>query len=121
MRISDWSSDVCSSDLQHQYVSPVGAPLETVGRPRIETSDRRGGLRVIERRDPDVEDTVQRVEKGQLPAVGADLQFGIGGRSKKRVARPPQGPLGRIRPGDRKGVGAGKSVSVRVSHGGGRN
>src|SRR3546814_8468893 len=98
MRISDWSSDVCSSDLhdlrlhdgigghvddgslfkvgdpelallsaadilQHQYVSPVGAPLETVGRPRIETSDRRGGLRVIEQRDPDVEDTVQRSEE----------------------------------------------------------
>src|SRR3546814_17974934 len=98
MRISDWSSDVCSSDLhdlrlhdgigghiddgslfkvgdpelalllaanilQHQYVSPVGAPLETVGRPRIETSERRGGLRVIERRDQDVEDHVQRVEK----------------------------------------------------------
>src|SRR3546814_21099129 len=112
MRISDWSSDVCSSDLQHQYVSPVGAPLETVGRPRIETSDRRGGLRVIERRDPDVEDTVQRVEKGQLPAVGADLQFGIGGRSKKRVARHQQGAR-------QSGV-EGKSVSGRVELGGRR-
>src|SRR3546814_5386686 len=92
--------------LQQQSVSRVGAPLETVGRPRIETSDRRGGLRVIERRDPDVEDTVQRVEEGQLPAVGADLQFGIGGRSKKRVARHQQGPLDRDR----------KSTRLNSSH-----
>src|SRR3546814_7372564 len=33
MRISDWSSDVCSSDLEHKGVGPENALLQALGHP----------------------------------------------------------------------------------------
>src|SRR3546814_6902155 len=41
MRISDWSSDVCSSDLNEHLAGATFAPNGAVGYPRILSPDRR--------------------------------------------------------------------------------
>src|SRR3546814_19703577 len=88
MRISDWSSDVCSSDL--------GGPARPCRRRRTRPEARRPARR-------------------ERPCRWS------GGRSECRA--PARSSCGRPvppRPGDRKSVVEGKSVSVRVDLGGGR-
>src|SRR3546814_5756131 len=46
MRISDWSSDVCSSDLRRQGVESGGVTGALAGRERPDQRDRRGGRTV---------------------------------------------------------------------------
>src|SRR3546814_18742977 len=92
MRISDWSSDVCSSDLHQQHEQEA-----EIGR-----ADR--DLAQAQRVDQ------QRVQRAQQDhAAGADQQQVVG--QQQGFAR------GR---GDRKSVVEGKSVSVRVDLGGRR-
>src|SRR3546814_16161729 len=131
MRISDWSSDVCSSDL----------PLVEVAQ------DRESGRAIVVepgQRDLCVE---PRNGAGRRAARRTDQRFGSGrvagesvGRRHQRLGRPGDRGVergiwrdrcGRRRYGlveaqllvgarqqDRKSVGEGKSVSVRVDHGG---
>src|SRR3546814_5179907 len=116
MRISDWSSDVCSSDL----------------RPRAQ--DR--GPEAL--RDPGGQDD----EEGEKYRVEEAQSVGVEHRGKRRRRRDHGGERGdpkkQARParhdhegslpaltnargsGDRKRVVSGKSVSVRVVHGGRR-
>src|SRR3546814_9489754 len=77
MRISDWSSDVCSSDLFH----PLQASLRNERAPSIP------GLR---QRQPDPRDRCRY----RLPALGAP-----GGRNRVHLAIPGSGPgrLDRLR------------------------
>src|SRR3546814_19749412 len=95
MRISDWSSDVCSSDLTRGIA--LGRALEQpqADRPLEQKSRRRG-----DRHD-------QQREKRQAPAFGHSS-------SPTRFFHPATGK------GDRKSVVSGKSVSVRVDLGGRR-
>src|SRR3546814_1430433 len=86
LRISDWSSDVCSSDLRGRQLGSV----------------RRGGHR-----------------RGQLPASREQRHFPERSESGQLHDPQPDHP-DRSRPGDRKSVVSGKSVSVRVDLGGRR-
>src|SRR3546814_16084995 len=97
MRISDWSSDVCSSDLEALEIAKAVARLAAVG---VEM-DERQTIRVgppVAGVDSDV------VVHGHLPAES---------RCQLLVAR-------RLRY-DRNSVVSGKRVSVRVDLGGRRN
>src|SRR3546814_16866541 len=97
MRISDWSSDVCSSDLGLVLRGPgaAGADRARAG------PDRRAAVA----QDPG------RPRRGRVPA--ADLH--------EAARRPPDGVLRTDRAADRKSVVQGKSESVRVDLGGRRN
>src|SRR3546814_13592463 len=97
MRISDWSSDVCSSDLaaRHGFVRACrgrlsgDAPVAQGPSDAIPAPGLRGGRR-------------------------AELRPDCGGEERDA------GEAGRRGAGDRKSVGEGKGVSVRVDLSGGR-
>src|SRR3546814_14206572 len=100
MRISDWSSDVCSSDLIR--AAPRRGPSPASG-------SRRGGGRV----------------RGRFRTSGRDGTLAGSRRLSRLVAlRVPAAAASRQgaarRSGDRKSVVEGKSVSVRVDLGGRR-
>src|SRR3546814_11586914 len=100
MRISDWSSDVCSSDLNRR----IGG-LDGTGRPGLV----RSGL----------------ARGGSAHVHSAPLRHArhhaAGSRSDRSLARGLQFKRGKARSGiDRKSVVSGKSVSVRVDLGGRR-
>src|SRR3546814_20160758 len=102
MRISDWSSDVCSSDLVILHRQVV-ADVALQHRDR-RTLDRRIGL------------PQHAIEIGELIG-GAEAAVDIGGGEAPR----PVGLVVRIvGAGDRKSVVSGKSVSGRVDLGGRR-
>src|SRR3546814_11073578 len=93
MRISDWSSDVCSSDLQQAGIADGPAPAGTA-------SALGGGL--------------ERDRRQCGAAAGAEHAPLVQPR-----LQPPTGPApGKRRGKDRKSVVEGKSVSVRVELGG---
>src|SRR3546814_21023197 len=96
MRISDWSSDVCSSDLARQ--AEDAAQPETT-----DASDERPNRRRAPRRaaapSPQLELTPPENAEEEAP------------KPRRRTRRAQ---------GDRKSVVEGKSVSVRVDLGGGR-
>src|SRR3546814_20878029 len=96
MRISDWSSDVCSSDLVGREQQPIPAdPVDGV-------EDMLARLRLLHRL------------RGQ-PDLPADV-LGRQHRKVRRLVPHPQRQLV-----DRKSVVKGTSVSVRVDLGGRRN
>src|SRR3546814_20298329 len=91
MRISDWSSDVCSSDL----------------------SIRRLGIL-----DPCAERTQEHGLSYGLGPAGYDLRLVLGTEPHPMIKKTEVGPDGRSCLLDRKSDVSGKSVSVRVVHGG---
>src|SRR3546814_13241486 len=98
MRISDWSSDVCSSDLQHARMQPVFRHL--VGEARPSFAPACGPSQVVLAQ--------------ALPVAGVGLRDPFG----EWTPAPGRFPLQyvfEIR--DRKSVVEGKSVSVRVDLG----
>src|SRR3546814_17088088 len=105
MRISDWSSDVCSSDLAR-----TGARTE--------------GARDDKRRDPSASrpDAEARPARPQRRKRRGDRA--LGGQGRRRAAHPPGriDPVQRARPGrpDRQSVVEGKRETVRVNLGGDR-
>src|SRR3546814_18970657 len=93
LRISDWSSDVCSSDLRRQAAaSSDDARFQC----------RQGAAAVVRHR------------RGRCGGVPAEFRF----RQYQRDRRVRRDGAGRIRRPDRKSVGKGKSVSGRVVLGG---
>src|SRR3546814_16327828 len=103
MRISDWSSDVCSSDL---IGHGLHQDLRDVGPDHVEVAQRRlGGA-------------------GQALAIGLRrrLDLGVLGGEGGRGAEGdrPEGERQDVSHGDRKSVVWGKSVSVRLDLGGRR-
>src|SRR3546814_13749559 len=109
MRISDWSSDVCSSDLLHREIR---ARQERQGRTVRRRHARRHDRGAVgEGARPEILLT----DQGQAGLVrGQD--GGRAGRQRK-ARRVPAGTPERI---DRKSYVQGKSVSVRVNLGGRR-
>src|SRR3546814_13124785 len=101
MRISDWSSDVCSSDLVMTVKFPVRSVL---AEPVISLA------RLMELKEGDV---IPISFGPEVPVMIGTDRFGPGtvGPSNGRAA---------IRLKDRKSVVSGKSVSVRVALGGRR-
>src|SRR3546814_12113886 len=99
MRISDWSSDVCSSDLIHRPAQQVHvAILALTAQPTKPDRQRRAALGQAFQR---LLHLIAVAEWGQTFA--ARMQLGE-----------------RLWATDRKSVGEGKSVSVRVDRGGRR-
>src|SRR3546814_13757599 len=101
MRISDWSSDVCSSDLQGGRRGAFAIlDLETGRALQLAEPAFLAGDAPAHRHDRDID--VGRVGRGKL-----DLDDGVGALQRHDEA-------------DRKSVVSGKSVSVRVDLGGRR-
>src|SRR3546814_15318991 len=92
MRISDWSSDVCSSDLRE-----AGSALITFQLGNVDAVRRKAAHRLVKR-------------------GGYILHFKKKGGHRRSIDPPA---IGRFRQ-DRKSVGEGKSVSVSVDLGGRR-
>src|SRR3546814_12703944 len=101
MRISDWSSDVCSSDLDGLLVGALDLVEEALGQ----APDRGHGALLILR------------QAGEHELLGSGL---VTPRAKHRQHFRPQRERVLHFALDRKSVGEGKSVSVRVDLGGRR-
>src|SRR3546814_16559464 len=125
MRISDWSSDVCSSDLLGQALACRRCLWRKPGRPLRPTLD--AGRPGAPRPHVDVHEVGPRVVAERLEP-GADRRLVEGARivvrhrHVERLADQMPGPwLAPLRPvvrrADRKSGVEGKSVSVRVALG----
>src|SRR3546814_20537527 len=107
MRISDWSSDVCSSDLAAHGVNPASQPvLSRVPALTLAESYKRG----------DNYEYGRALETAATTVLGADLARRVLGD----LLLLNDTGLDRLG-GDRKSVVGGKRVSVRVDPGGRRN
>src|SRR3546814_18319769 len=115
MRISDWSSDVCSSDLQrkcryrpkvftHQPILPNNKSHKRVFTPACSSSGRKS-----HDRSAALPPMMERA--GKPGSVPTDDTIEL---TSPRPPRPSHVAIG-----DLKNVGAGKSVAVRLDIGGG--
>src|SRR3546814_17787131 len=96
MRISDWSSDVCSSDLSEREAA---FSVHLLGKTALDLGLKGVTVGHVERR------IEQLVGRGQLIAGEARI-----GDTRPRMVTTPEA--------DRKSVVSGKGVSVRVDLGG---
>src|SRR3546814_12500760 len=116
MRISDWSSDVCSSDLAPR--------LGIVVRDRVEAHARLGRAPVdphhpehqFARLEPEASEAIDEARDG-TDVVGAEIGEAFGVR---RLGGRIEGAQGEAVEQDRKSGVKGKGGAVRVGHGGGR-
>src|SRR3546814_12139001 len=113
MRISDWSSDVCSSDLHrnvvHMVYSSEGQGLAKVGAKQLlESALRMRPDRIL----------LQELRDGTAFFYLRNVNSGHPGSITTVHAGSPAGPFAQLT--DRKSVVAGTSVAVRVDLGGGR-
>src|SRR3546814_16672921 len=99
MRISDWSSDVCSSDLQFSKYA-FELPQGNLGQASFPVVYAEPDLRVTELTLP------EEMEAGSTVTISFKVE-NVGNRATREE--------------DRKSVVSGKSVSVRVDRGGRRN
>src|SRR3546814_16780689 len=75
MRISDWSSDVCSSDLQHQHECERGDRASGGGGGREGASERPCQLRAeLERRDSHRDPRQRHADRQRAVAAGAEAR-----------------------------------------------
>src|SRR3546814_19698257 len=100
MRISDWSSDVCSSDLRVRSAQHFD-PVDVAGEQMAEIISVADAARVVDLDPVDQHQSLRRFGAAQRYA-----------RHRSHAARPAEP--------DRKSVVSGKSVSVRVDLGGRR-
>src|SRR3546814_11613527 len=115
MRISDWSSDVCSSDLPGK-LHPRGP-----GRHRRAPH---GRARSAEAGADQPAARPRRNAELREPSQGRELRHArraVRARGVDRARRIRRGAAEGIQPADRKSVVSGMSVSVSVYTGGGRN
>src|SRR3546814_13712603 len=113
MRISDWSSDVCSSDLlrrlrllRHCLVDEAGQEATQLGKQLVDPGRATAGLVFV--------------EQGIVGAEPEGIGF-RGGHFAGENEHRPEGLGESIEVTDRKSVVSGKSVAVRVDLGGRRN
>src|SRR3546814_4277427 len=112
MRISDWSSDVCSSDLRFSRRAPSDRPVETIFIDAAEVAEQRRILnRIISGGEPVV---VHGVPSGQLrldiAARPAEAEVEAVGRfgnrlDARRVGREIERSVERVGAGDRQALG----------------
>src|SRR3546814_7018828 len=87
MRMSDWSSDVCSSDLLHQSEAMPSTLEEMAFARRAARAGRRTQANAV----LDLDDIiVLSVEQEQRRLVGADMAFGRIERLARRVGSSPE-------------------------------
>src|SRR3546814_14181271 len=114
MRISDWSSDVCSSDLQDR-------DEDLVLQRRHPQSQERLGYRRIRQRDPALQALVDEPSRGLEDLVGlgslvatatiAHVQRGQG-RRRRHARAPEPGGIARRRGGTPQRSGQGSSTTA---------
>src|SRR3546814_18591893 len=116
MRISDWSSDVCSSDLPRRPFSPGrlglsqrGLGIDVGGGRQVRRTVGENEGHPLAGRDGELTDTPEAFAVERNRAVQHDHV-----RSRHRLEAAI------VKAADRKSVGLGKSVSVRVDTGGHR-
>src|SRR3546814_20089896 len=117
MRISDWSSDVCSSDLPVagrdplQQASPLLAIVELLLLQVLRQEMLDVGAKSAREQEGDEQQDAGEQEHGLHRAApgAADAAHVVGGRRHER----------QVEAGDRKSVGEGKRVAGRVVLGGG--
>src|SRR3546814_18694313 len=109
MRISDWSSDVCSSDLGLQ-ITTFATPAAR--RQRVAWTAFHRDLRL------EPHPTVRRTRARPCDGRVAAARRAGGGRARECHRGHPGRGRRLPRHLDRKGGGLGKSVDVRVAHGG---
>src|SRR3546814_16130918 len=103
MRISDWSSDVCSSDLAQCHEGIAGRPRKAPDQDVVGLAQAAAG------------NLAQHPEQHVMGDQGGGDADRRGQRANDQLLAPG-GPA----PGDRKSVVSGKRVSVRVDLGGRR-
>src|SRR3546814_4474166 len=107
MRISDWISDVCSSDLMYQQgVSVGGGPDDELGAQRCT------GPTFIFHDDGAAQASAQPVRDGTADYIGRPAR-GIGNDNPQRRIRPGKG---RIRCDSQRGSGRGCSKKPAAMH-----
>src|SRR3546814_17636896 len=130
MRISDWSSDVCSSDLtapETVIIPRLNSIPDLNPSPEISESDRTDRLNVREIETPVAAPVTETTEKAEeQPPLEAGKSIFNYPRSDTTSPRsipsvPVGGELQSTSAGDRKSVGQGTRVSVRVDLGCRRN
>src|SRR3546814_20335649 len=108
MRISDWSSDVCSSDLTFARINEIAGDPIRAGEAWAEAAYLNG-----------------RPERALVQPNNltkrSDLDYYARARIEARIAALTPVGLALRRQGERQHVGEGKRVSVHVGHGGRRN
>src|SRR3546814_15668726 len=120
MRIGDWSSDVCSSDLPHVVQSGwIGKPLAAYGiiMQRLAIYDMDRTITHAPTWTPFLWGTLRRHAPWRMLLVPAAV-FAAFGYLARVLDRPR---LKQPRPRDRQSVVPGKSVQVRVDIGGRRS
>src|SRR3546814_16659725 len=80
MRISDWSSDVCSSDLRDVIIEPDEAQIAEIGE-RVDVEI--GEAQEQRRRDGQREEQPQRGERGRHEGQGGKLAAHAGVPSRR--------------------------------------
>src|SRR3546814_19090559 len=127
MRISDWSSDVCSSDLLHRprvrdERLDVGGNLDIGAQraDRLETNKNFLALLAEQEIGPDLRRVgVGRIGEDAAVVPGDDDALAREGGLHLDLVANLVGPRRVAQHGDRKRVGLGTSVSVRLDPGGG--
>src|SRR3546814_16502766 len=115
MRISDWSSDVCSSDLALRHAATFPAPYRSMNDAEEAAEDI---LRLAALASPEARSV--RVYRSPEGAPRLKI-YRLGGPVELSDAVPVLENFGfRVIEEDRKGVVLGQSWSVRVDLGGGR-
>src|SRR3546814_12054167 len=121
MRISDWSSDVCSSDLRHHRTAVVGQVSVIVtgaggdiGRAIV--AELQGQGRAVAALDisPVALDRIETRESALLHRIVADVRALDAVRAAVAEARARLGPIDVLRSEERRvGEGGGRSGSTR--------
>src|SRR3546814_17852500 len=112
MRISDWSSDVCASDLEPFVVDP------RIVRSERQILDARGLDRVDQAFGNAAQPEPARAYDHPVEQHAVERGLGVG---IELLHRESSGLVGRGISGDRTSVVEGTSVAVRLDLGGGRN
>src|SRR3546814_12285031 len=117
MRISDWSSDVCSPDLADGALQVAQLHLHLLAQLLVER-----GKRLVQQQHLGAHDEGTR-QRHPLALAAGDLIAAPGAevRHVDLGQRLLHAPLPLLAAEDRKSVGSGKSVSVRVDPGGRRS
>src|SRR3546814_15997836 len=120
MRISDWSSDVCSSDLSFSFAPRPAAPApvaEESIEPEVQevpfAATETEAAPVAEDRDPAPGFSLNDTAEAEVAAEEEPKEL-------SQVAATDDDTADELVLGDRKSVGEGKSVSVRLDLGGRR-
>src|SRR3546814_2131640 len=86
MRISDWSSDVCSSDLSHEALRGLAAPFGACGRTgpmRQGAADRRDGAQILVRPDRPQPRPGRRIARRRARANPAPRSGSLAGAARR--------------------------------------